>query len=195
MFDLWQHFNIEHRLCWNINFQCNYARGFRVKLQACSTEGQDSDKIGTRHRLDMRQDIDWTWDRDKRQRGTRNRDNRLGHQTGTTDRDNKGQQTVTRNWTVFWNISRTSIDLIKYYLNNLDIDALVLSKMVAVQDNQGLKYWSCNDCDYMKRSKGDVFKHVERKHVDLEVHCVYCHLVYKSRPELLTHVKAKHPSA
>ena len=92
-------------------------------------------------------------------------------------------------------ISRTSIDLIKYYLNNLDIDALVLSKMVAVQDNQGLKYWSCNDCNYMKRSKGDVFKHVERKHVDLEVHCVYCHLVYKSRPELLTHVKAKHPSA
>ena len=66
--------------------------------------------------------------------------------------------------------------------------------MVAVQDDHGHKFWSCTDCDYMKRSKGDVFKHVERKHVELEVHCNYCHLVYKSRPELLTHVKAKHPS-
>ena len=75
----------------------------------------------------------------------------------------------------------------------LEVDAVILSKMVKIQDTMGQRLWKCAECDYAKKLKGDVFKHVERKHVELTVTCDICSLSYCSRQELKTHIKIKHP--
>ena len=65
-------------------------------------------------------------------------------------------------------------------------------KMASVQDYSGHKFWKCIDCDYKKQSKADVFKHVERRHIDLQVSCTLCASVCGSRQELKAHMKLKH---
>jgi len=75
-----------------------------------------------------------------------------------------------------------------------EIDDAVLAKMIKIQDiESGQRLWKCAECNYSKRLKGDVFKHVERKHINLTVACDICGLSYNSRQELKTHIKFKHP--
>jgi len=76
---------------------------------------------------------------------------------------------------------------------NKEVDDIIMSKMSKIQDAMGQRLWQCNECDYAKKLKGDVFKHVERKHVDITVTCNVCSLAYSSRQELKTHIKLKHP--
>ena len=73
----------------------------------------------------------------------------------------------------------------------LELDELILSKMDYYQDTNGHKIWQCKECHY-NQSKSKVFKHIERKHVELQVNCLNCNLVYSSREELKAHMKAKH---
>ena len=73
----------------------------------------------------------------------------------------------------------------------LELDELILSKMDYYQDANGHKIWQCKECHY-NQSKSKVFKHIERKHVELQVNCLNCNLVYSSREELKAHMKAKH---
>ena len=82
-------------------------------------------------------------------------------------------------WMLYWNIF-------------LEIDDLIMSKMGPVQDFNGHRFWQCHDCDYKKPSKADVFKHVERRHVELQVSCTLCSTVCGSRQELKAHIKSKH---
>ena len=78
-------------------------------------------------------------------------------------------------------------------INNLaEADDLIQSKMSVIQDYHGHKFWQCSECDYRKKSKADVFKHVERRHVEIQVSCHLCSQVYGSRFELKTHMKFKH---
>ena len=82
----------------------------------------------------------------------------------------------------------------KYLLCCSEIDDAVLAKMIKIRDIiSGQRFWKCADCDYSKRLKGDVFKHVERKHINITVACNMCELSYNSRQELKTHIKSKHP--
>ena len=74
----------------------------------------------------------------------------------------------------------------------LEIDDLIMSKMGPVQDFNGHRFWQCHDCDYKKPSKADVFKHVERRHVQLQASCTFCSTVCGSRQELKAHMKSKH---
>ena len=74
----------------------------------------------------------------------------------------------------------------------LEIDDLIMSKMGPVQDIHGHRFWQCHDCEYKKPSKADVFKHVERRHVELQVSCTMCSTVCGSRQELKAHTKSKH---
>ena len=75
-----------------------------------------------------------------------------------------------------------------------EIDDAVLAKMIKIRDIiTGQRLWKCSECDYSKRLKGDVFKHVERKHINITVACDMCALSYNSRQELKTHIKSKHP--
>ena len=64
--------------------------------------------------------------------------------------------------------------------------------MSKLQDVRGQRLWKCLECDYVKKLKGDVFKHIERKHIDINVPCEFCPLSYCSRQELKTHMKMKH---
>jgi len=75
---------------------------------------------------------------------------------------------------------------------NKEADDLIQSKMSVIQDYHGHKFWQCSECDYRKKSKADVFKHVERRHVEIQVSCHLCSQVYGSRFELKAHMKFKH---
>ena len=51
----------------------------------------------------------------------------------------------------------------------LEVDDLILTKMSPTQDTNGMKLWQCNDCGYTRERKSDVKRHIEYKHVDLQV--------------------------
>ena len=74
----------------------------------------------------------------------------------------------------------------------LEVDDLILTKMCPTQDSNGMKLWQCNDCGYTRERKSDVRRHIEHKHVDLQVSCQYCDSVFTSRGGLKAHLKFKH---
>ena len=54
------------------------------------------------------------------------------------------------------------------------------------------RVWQCTECSYYKVKKDHVVKHVEGRHANLEISCVYCGLVFKRRDVYRQHVKKKH---
>ena len=59
--------------------------------------------------------------------------------------------------------------------------------------NEGkLSFWSCTDCDYSSRRNSDVFKHVERVHLDLDYSCPICPNLYKCKADLRGHFNKVH---
>ena len=59
-------------------------------------------------------------------------------------------------------------------------------------DERGMKLWQCIDCGYARERKSDVTKHVERRHIEMQVSCDLCHAIFSSRTSLKDHVKYKH---
>ena len=74
----------------------------------------------------------------------------------------------------------------------LALDNLILSKMSQTQDTSGMKLWQCEECGYARERKSDVFKHVERRHIDVQVSCQYCDAVFTNRLSLKEHLKFRH---
>ena len=79
-----------------------------------------------------------------------------------------------------------------YYDLFLDLDSIITEKMSPCVDEKGMKLWQCNDCGYARERKSDVSKHVERRHIEMQVQCDICNSVFSSRQSLKEHMKYKH---
>ena len=69
---------------------------------------------------------------------------------------------------------------------------MVKTKMERVRDEYDLSLWTCTDCDYSSKKSSDVYKHVERVHLDLVYMCQYCPNSFKACVDLKTHLKRVH---
>lgn len=67
--------------------------------------------------------------------------------------------------------------------------------MKRLKDESNLSYWSCAECEYSSKKSSDVFKHVERVHLDLNYICPLCLVNCKSKTDLRTHCKKVHSLA
>ena len=56
----------------------------------------------------------------------------------------------------------------------------------------GGKVWHCDDCGYVRERKSDIVRHIERKHIDMQVACEYCETLFANRYALKNHLKSKH---
>ena len=74
----------------------------------------------------------------------------------------------------------------------LDLDNIIKEKMSQAVDERGMKLWQCNDCGYARERKSDVTKHVERRHIEMQVACDLCNAIFSSRQSLKEHAKYKH---
>lgn len=74
----------------------------------------------------------------------------------------------------------------------LDLDNIIIKKMSQAVDERGMKLWQCNDCGYARERKSDVTKHVERRHIEVQVVCELCNANFSSRVQLKEHTKYKH---
>ena len=73
------------------------------------------------------------------------------------------------------------------------LEAMVLSKMSFSQSSDGSgSLWTCLECCYQSRYKGDMRKHVETKHFILSFPCSLCTKVLKSTKALRRHMSHEH---
>ena len=68
-----------------------------------------------------------------------------------------------------------------------ELDAIVKEKMVETVDNAGKKIWSCSLCGYISNKTTNMYKHIERKHLNVNLYCEVCNRVFKSRDDLNVH--------
>ena len=45
---------------------------------------------------------------------------------------------------------------------------------------------------YVRERKSDIVRHIERKHIDMQVACEYCETLFANRYALKNHLKSKH---
>jgi len=69
---------------------------------------------------------------------------------------------------------------------------MVSQKMAEHKDECGYKAWQCLDCQFSRKSKWDVQRHVEQKHMGLSISCPHCTATYTRRDKLKCHIKYKH---
>ena len=55
------------------------------------------------------------------------------------------------------------------FLADTVVERLLLDKIMTILDNSGKRLWACTVCDYTRKLKNDVVKHVERRHLDLKL--------------------------
>ena len=60
------------------------------------------------------------------------------------------------------------------------------------QDSNGSKMWQCNACGHARERKTDIKRHIESKHIDMQLSCQYCDSVFKSSRGLNEHCKIIH---
>jgi len=68
------------------------------------------------------------------------------------------------------------------------VESLLMDKIMPIMDDTGKRMWACTVCDYTRKLKNDVVKHVERRHLDLQLICTICKSSFKSRNDLKLHV-------
>ena len=66
---------------------------------------------------------------------------------------------------------------------------LAADKMMKFKDETGLTRWQCTDCQYIAKDKSNVFKHIERVHLNLSYSCPICGALFRSRANLTIHMK------
>ena len=74
----------------------------------------------------------------------------------------------------------------------LDLDNIIMAKMAQTVDEAGNKLWQCTDCGHARERKSDIQRHVERKHIEMQVACNLCGVVFSTRLSLKEHMKYKH---
>jgi len=72
---------------------------------------------------------------------------------------------------------------------NKEIDSVVKEKMFS-STIHGKRGWSCTDCDYFSSKTTNLYKHIERRHLILAVHCNICQKSFRSRNDLNVHLKS-----
>jgi len=75
---------------------------------------------------------------------------------------------------------------------NKDFTDEVSSKMSIILDEDNKRVWSCNECYYRKKSRTDVKRHIECKHLNLAFNCQYCFKIMSSSNALRNHIKNFH---
>ena len=53
----------------------------------------------------------------------------------------------------------------------------------------------CTICGYGSAALTDVHRHIEAKHLDLQIPCKFCHKICKTRLNLTRHLKKFHPES
>ena len=74
------------------------------------------------------------------------------------------------------------------FLADTVVERLLLDKIMTILDNSGKRLWACTVCDYTRKLKNDVVKHVERRHLDLKLNCIICQSSFNSRNDLKLHM-------
>ena len=69
------------------------------------------------------------------------------------------------------------------------LDTLVKEKMFQSTDEKGVKCWMCTECGYSSPKTSNIYKHVERVHLNVSLFCDYCNRQFKSRNDLNVHKK------
>ena len=54
---------------------------------------------------------------------------------------------------------------------------------------------SCKICGYSAGDSRDVGRHIESKHINLEIMCKYCGTILKNRRSFGGHLKTRHPES
>jgi uncharacterized C2H2 Zn-finger protein len=67
---------------------------------------------------------------------------------------------------------------------------IVKYKMIETMDSAGKKSWSCVDCGYTSNKTTNMYKHIERKHLNVSLVCEFCQKVFKSRDDLNVHKRS-----
>ena len=74
------------------------------------------------------------------------------------------------------------------FFADAEVEGLLMDKIMPIMDDNGKRMWACNVCTYTRKLKNDVVKHVERRHLDLQLICSICNSSFKSRNDLKLHV-------
>jgi hypothetical protein len=78
------------------------------------------------------------------------------------------------------------------------LDREIKAKITACWSAEGRKYWQCAVCRYMSWKTCDIrkyveWKHVERKHLELQLACFFCPARLSCRYERRKRVREQHP--
>jgi rubredoxin len=78
----------------------------------------------------------------------------------------------------------------------LDLKSMISARLLKAPDEiHGGFLWQCSECGHSSRSKSDVAKHVEAKHVVTAGYdCSFCGYHYPSKNALKSHISRKHRS-
>merc|ERR1712203_1212347 len=85
---------------------------------------------------------------------------------------------------------------LRHYINQMchpELDLIVKEKMLETIDDAGKKIWSCSICYYTSNKTTNMYKHIERKHLNVNLSCELCQKVFKSRDDPNVH-KRSHSS-
>jgi len=75
---------------------------------------------------------------------------------------------------------------------NKGLHQVVKYKMLEAKDEMGKKMWQCSDCSYNNRKTTNMYKHIERKHMNITLYCDLCNLQFRSRDDLQSHKRYTH---
>ena len=71
----------------------------------------------------------------------------------------------------------------------LDLETAINQKMV--KEDHG--FWSCSDCEYRSQKRGNLYEHIEAKHVTHPGYqCSLCHVVSKTSASQRMHFRKYH---
>merc|ERR1711973_914486 len=54
------------------------------------------------------------------------------------------------------------------------VDELLLQYLVESWDFEGKKQWTCSQCQYCRKDRSQVSRHIEQKHLNLSIACELC---------------------
>ena len=75
---------------------------------------------------------------------------------------------------------------------HLDLSVLGLDAFIRAHTTK-TRPKTCKICGYAAADSRDVGRHIESKHINLEILCRYCGSLFRNRRTLGGHLKARHP--
>jgi len=72
------------------------------------------------------------------------------------------------------------------------VDEIVIQYLIESRDQEGKKHWSCSICEYSRKDRFNVTRHIEQKHLNLSIPCDHCDIKFTRRDKLKAHLKHVH---